>query len=234
MDLTIRDVVAIFDVPEGKIYRWIHDADLPAREVNGHHYFNRTELLEWATVHRVKFSPDLVCDPSNDTPRGEEMVSALQTGGIITGVHGSDRRDVLRQVVEKLRLPEDFDRTLLYQLFLARESIGSTAVGEGIAIPHPRYPVVLPVGPPILSLCFLNQPIDFGALDRQPVDTLFILVSPTIRSHLRMLARIACTLRDERFRAALTRRDSTETILREVQRVEKRFGRRSVDTPESV
>ena len=54
MDLTIRDAAAIFDVPESRIYRWIHEEDLPAREVNGQHYFNRTELLEWATVRRVK------------------------------------------------------------------------------------------------------------------------------------------------------------------------------------
>ena len=63
MDLTVRQVAAIFDVPEGRIYRWIHDDGLPSRQVNGNQYFNRTELLEWATVRRVKFDPDLFRDP---------------------------------------------------------------------------------------------------------------------------------------------------------------------------
>ncbi|MGC8643092.1 MAG: PTS sugar transporter subunit IIA [Isosphaeraceae bacterium] len=229
MDLTIRDAAAIFDVPESRIYRWIHDEDLPAREVNGQHYFNRTELLEWATIRRVEISPDLFRDPSGSPPTGEGLVEALQIGGIITGPPGSDKREILREVVERLRLPEDFDRSVLHQLFLARESVGSTAVGDGIAIPHPRHPVVLPVGLPMLTLCFLDQPIEFGALDRQPVHTLFILVSPTIRAHLRMLARIVCALRDERFRAVLKRRGSTDEILREVQRVADSFELGSVD-----
>ena len=64
MELTIRDAAAIFGVPEGRIYRWVHDDDLPARNVNGQLYFNRTELLEWATIRRVKFASDLFRHPS--------------------------------------------------------------------------------------------------------------------------------------------------------------------------
>jgi PTS system nitrogen regulatory IIA component len=232
MDLTIRDVAAIFDVPEGRIYRWIHDDDLPAREVNGRHCFNRTELLEWATVRRVKFSPELVRDPSAGPAVGEELAKALEAGGILTAIPGSDKSGVLREIVERLHLPDGFDRSVLHQLFLARESLGSTAVGEGIAIPHPRYPVVLPVARPMLTLCVLDQPIEFGAADRQPVHTLFVLISPTIRSHLRMLARIACALRDEQLRSVLKRRGSIEEILREIHRVENRFGRTSIDQRE--
>ena len=121
------------------------------------------------------------------------------------------------QVVERLRLPDDFDRPVLHQLFLSREAAGSTAVGEGIAIPHPRHPVIMPTDRPTLTLFFLDSPIDFGARDGQPVHTLFVLISPTIRAHLRMLARIACALRDEQFRAVLKRRGSNEEILREVR-----------------
>ena len=161
-------------------------------------------------------------------------MEALRSGGIITGLPGSDKGEILREVVERLRLPEDFDRSVLHQLFLSREAAGSTAVGDGIAIPHPRHPVVMPAGRPTLTLFFLDRPVDFGAPDRQPVHTLFVLISPTIRAHLRMLARIACALRDEHFRAVLKRRGSTEEILREVQRVEDSADRRSSETRESA
>jgi len=234
MDLTVRAVAAIFDVPEGRIYRWIEDDDLPSREVNGQYYFNRTELLEWATVRRVKFDPDLFRDsPGNSSP-GEGLVEALRLGGIIAGLPGSDKPEILRAVVDRMRLPEGFDRSVLCQLFLARESAGSTAVGDGIAIPHPRHPVVLPVGRPTLTLCFLDRAVDFGAPDRQPVHTLFVLVSPTIRAHLRMLARIACALRDESFRAVLKRRGAAEEILSEALRVEDSFNRSATGTRESA
>jgi PTS system nitrogen regulatory IIA component len=234
MDLTVRDAAAIFDVPEGRIYRWIHEDDLPTREVNGQHYFNRTELLEWAAVRRVKFDPGLFRDPSRSPSTGEGLVAALELGGTITDLHSSDKRGILQEVVERMRLPEGFDRSVLSQLFLAREAAGSTAVGDGIAIPHPRHPVVLPVGRPTLTLCLLERPVDFGAPDGEPVHTLFVLVSPTIRAHLRMLARVACALRDEPFRAVLKRRGSAEEILRQLHRVEDSFDRSGVDARESV
>ncbi len=87
MDLTVRDAAEIFNVPEGRIYRWIHEDDLPTREVNGRHYFNRTELLEWATVRRVKFSPDLFRDPagSEQAAASEGLIEALERGGISRG-----------------------------------------------------------------------------------------------------------------------------------------------------
>ena len=102
-----------------------------------------------------------------------------------------------------ISLAEGSDSDLLLQLFLAREAMGSTAMGNGVAIPHPRHPVVLPVSKPLLSLCFLAEPIDFGAPNGEPVHTLFVLLSPTIQTHLQMLARVACLLRDERFRQVL-------------------------------
>jgi PTS system nitrogen regulatory IIA component len=234
MELTIRDAAAIFDVPEARIYRWVHEDDLPARNVNGQLYFNRTELLEWAAIRRVGFASDLFRDPSGGATSGEGLVEALRSGGIFTGLTGSDKGEILRGIVASLRLPEDFDRPTLLELFVSREAAGSTAVGDGIAIPHPRHPVITPAGRPTLTLFFLEKPIDFGAPDRQPVHTLFVLVSPTIRAHLRMLARVACVLRDEQFRAVLRRRGSTEEILREVQRLEDSADRRSSKTGESA
>ena len=71
---------------------------------------------------------------------------------------------------------------------MARESIGSTALGKGIAIPHPRRPIVLPVATSTISVFFLKTPIQFGAVDGQPVHTVFALVAPTVQSHLHLLA----------------------------------------------
>jgi PTS system nitrogen regulatory IIA component len=229
MDLTVRQIAAIFDVPEGRIYRWVHDDGLPSKQVNGNQYFNRTEVLEWATVRRVKFDPDLFRDTEGGTTTGERLAEALSIGGIITGLAGSDKSEILQKVVDRMQLPAGFDRSVLTQLLLARESAGSTAVGGGIAIPHPRHPVVLPVGRPSLTLCFLDKPIPFHAPDEQPVDTLFVLVSPTIRVHLRMLARIACVLRDESLLAVLKRRGNALEILQEVRRVEDAFARSAVE-----
>jgi PTS system nitrogen regulatory IIA component len=230
MDLTVHDAAAIFDVPESRIYRWIQEDDLPTREVNGRHYFNRTELLEWATIRRVKFDPDLFRDTARASIAPDGLVEALRTGGIVTGLRGVGRAEVLKEVIEGLRLPEGFDRSVLHQLFLAREALGSTAVGDGIAIPHPRHPLVLPVAHPSVTICFLEKGIDFAAPDQKPVHTLFVLISSTIRSHLRILAKIACALRDERFRSVLKEHGSSSEVLRELERIEQSIDRGSAGT----
>ena len=109
----------------------------------------------------------------------------------------------MRALVEVLPLPEDVDRELLLRLFLAREASASTAIGDGIAIPHVRNPIVLNVKRPMVTLCFLEHPVDFGALDHKPVYILFSLICPTVRSHLQTLSRLSYTLQDQKFKAAL-------------------------------
>lgn len=58
-------------------------------------------------------------------------------------VSGATRDEALRNVVSLMRLPEEVDREYLYQMLLARETLGTTGVGDGIAIPHVRNAVVL-------------------------------------------------------------------------------------------
>jgi PTS system nitrogen regulatory IIA component len=220
MQLDVRGAAAALNVPESTIFRWIDQKKLPATGVDGHYRFGRAELLEWATANHLHLS----CEGLKDTQREHLLLAeALETGGIFYDVPGTNKNDALRAVVERIPLPANCDRDMLLQLFLAREALGSTAVGHGVAIPHPRYPVVLPVAKPSLSLCFLAQPIDFGGAGRGKVHTLFVLLSPTVQTHLHLLARIATLLRDERFSQAMGARQSPMELLDEVHRVEEGF-----------
>ena len=101
--------------------------------------------------------------------------------------------------------------------------MGSTGIGEGIAIPHVRNPIVLHVPRPSITLCFLEQAVEFGALDGKPVRVLFAVVSPTIRAHLYMMSHLAFALRDPDFKAVVLREGSREEIFREARRVEASF-----------
>jgi PTS system nitrogen regulatory IIA component len=155
-------------------------------QVNGQYRFNRAELLEWATSNRVPISPRMMEEPEDAfIPSLEE---ALRSGGVHYRVEGKDKVSVLRSVVNILSLPDGVDREFLFQVLLARESLGSTAVGDGIAIPHVRNPITLHVTKPLMALCFLETPIDFQAMDGKPVHTLFTIVSPTIKAHLNLLS----------------------------------------------
>jgi PTS system nitrogen regulatory IIA component len=220
MELRVREVAKLFAVPEKKIYQWIKENGLPARQISGQHRFNRAELLEWATARQVHLSSEIFGDQENASARPPSFAEALQAGGIFHGTGVSDRESALRAIVKQMSLPDDADREFLLDLFLAREALASTGVGDGIAIPHVRNPVVLHVPQALISLCLLAAPIEFGAVDGKPVHALFSLISPTVRTHLHLLSRLAFALRDPGFKAAVTRRASAEDILKEARRVE--------------
>lgn len=92
----------------------------------------------------------------------------------------------------------------LFQSFVAREKLGSTAIGDGVAIPHCRAPGVKRIYGCLLTL---QNPIDFDSFDDQPVDLIFALIVPEEKNdeHLATLARVA----------ALMQKDSSRRLLRE-------------------
>lgn len=219
MQLQVRDVAKIFSVSEKTIYRWIEQDGLPAFRINKQYRFNRVEVLEWATARKVNASPQLLRPTEDESVPLPDLAAAIEDGGIFYRVDGRDKDAVLRSVVELLRLPEAVDREFLLQVLLEREAMGSTSIGDGIAIPHVRNPIVLHIPRPTVTLCFLENAIDFGALDGKPVHTLFTIVSPTVRAHLHVLSCLAFALRDPDFKGAIAVQRSREAILNETRRV---------------
>jgi PTS system nitrogen regulatory IIA component len=219
MKLTMRELGEMFKVTEAVVTRWIRHRGLPAQRVAGQFRFNRAEVLDWAVENRVevKARPG---GPRADSPAGVGLAVALEAGGIHYKVPGETRDAALGAVVARLSLPEDFDRQSLLRLFLAREALGSTAVGDGIAIPHVRHPIVLHVPRPLVTLCFLKRPIAYHAPDGKPVRVLFSLISPTVAGHVQLLARLSHALHDSGFRESIVGARSREVVLQETQRVE--------------
>jgi PTS system nitrogen regulatory IIA component len=228
MRLLVKDTARLLNVSEKTIYRWIKQGSIPAYRLNEQYRFNRAELLEWATSRRISISPEIFKEEESEASSLPDFTEALRSGGIHYRVGGDDKAAVLHQVVEMLRLPPEVDREFLYEVLLAREALGSTAIGDGIAIPHVRNPVILHLECPVITLSFLERPVDFGALDGRPVHTLFTLISPTVRAHLHLLSRLAFVLRDRQFKDAVMRQGAREEILHAAEQAE-----RSVSLPPS-
>lgn len=224
MQLTVRDISKLLNISERTIYRWIKSESIPAYRIHDQYRFNRAEILEWATANRIGISHEIFQEPQDNNIPQTSLSHALKTGGIHYRIGGKDKESVLRSVVETVQLPEKVNREFLLKVILAREELGSTAIGDGIAVPHARNPIVFNIPFTVISLSFLEQPVDFGAMDGKPVHCLFTLITPTVRIHLQMLSQLAFMLRDVGVKQAMISQSSREIILNEIQRVEQSLG----------
>ena len=234
MHLNIREVSKLLKVSEKKVNEWIRRGILRADRIDHQYQLHRSDLLEGTSSRAIDVRAEIFS--ASELADSHALVGALRAGGIFQGLHGADKPTVLRAIVETLALPPNVNRESVSQLLLAREAMGSTARGEGIAIPHVRRPILLSGSRASISLCFLKHPVDFGAFDGKPVFAIFLLISPTARAHLHLLSRLSFALHDPSLRAALARRAPSVEILDEFQRVEdamrQREGREHADVSE--
>jgi PTS system nitrogen regulatory IIA component len=204
MELSLKQVAEIFMVSETEIIKWINKENLPAELVADQYRFHRADLLEWAAIENHSFSPNIYAQTNGDlTLAGTHLADALEAGGVLPDVAGTELRSVLHNALVDLPIPESVNLEELVELFLARESAGSTAVGGGIAIPHARQPLLLTVPAAVVRLCYLREPLRIPTPDGQPVDKLFLIICPTAHEHLQLLARLSALLRSDDVRKAL-------------------------------
>src|SRR5438105_2139446 len=145
MQLTVQEASKFLNVAEATVVRWIKQRGLPSRHVGGQYRFHRSELLEWATTNKIKVSVELFDDLNPEDEPFPSLVAALEAGGIFYHLQDTNKERALRSLVEVLPLPDGVDRELVLRLYLTRESSASTAIGDGIALPHIRNPMVLDV-----------------------------------------------------------------------------------------
>jgi PTS system nitrogen regulatory IIA component len=223
MNLTVKDAAQLLSVSEKSIYRWIKQDIVPAYKINGCYRFSRADLLEWATSRRMGVAAEAFSEPESVTLPLPSLSEALENGGVFYRIEGRSRDEILEDVVTHLRLPDDIDRNYLKKLLIAREELASTAVGHGIALPHPRNPEFVHLARPTVSLFFLENPVDFRALDGQPVQILLTLLSPSNRIHLHLLSLLGFVLQDATFLQVLQEQSSREQIFATLQQLESKF-----------
>ncbi|GAC1470388.1 MAG: PTS sugar transporter subunit IIA [Desulfuromonadaceae bacterium] len=225
MFLKVTDLAAAAGVDEKTVLNWIKNKGLPAHKLDDRYRINRVDLLEWATNHGITIPPEIFA-VSGETPDRPLVSEALVQGGIFYDLPGDTPETALREVVSKLKLPASLDPEFLLQTLLAREALGSTAFGNGIAIPHVRNPIVGQTNESAISLCFLKNPIDFDAVDGRPVTILFTLVTPNVKAHLYLLAKLAFLLHDQHVQELLHRPGSEAEIMTAIRALEETILRR--------
>ncbi len=130
------------------------------------------------------------------------MEQLLPAACVLCQVAASSRKRVLDVAADAfMRVHSEISARALFSALMERERLGSTGLGEGVAIPHCRMDFPHMIG----GLLTLAQPVDFDAPDGEPVDLLFILVAPQDEdtAHLEALAQLAAVFADAEARARL-------------------------------
>jgi fructose-specific phosphotransferase system IIA component len=139
-----------------------------------------------------------------------QIMDFLSKKAITTDIKSTKKEDVIKELVDALVNTGDIEkrhRNKLIEALMAREALGSTAIGQGIAIPHAKCDCVDKL---IAAFGLSKKGVDFDSLDGEPAYIFFLLVAPqdSAGPHLKALARISRLLKDKYFRDTL--RNSTD------------------------
>ncbi|MEM8921482.1 MAG: PTS sugar transporter subunit IIA, partial [Pseudomonadota bacterium] len=126
----------------------------------------------------------------------------LLADAVLPKAQGGSRKNLISELSGALAKATGLDQRAVFDAVLERERLGSTGVGEGVAIPHAR---VEGVSKPVGGFARLETPIEFDAIDDRPCDLVFMLLAPISAGadHLRALAKVSRVLRQEDVRKAL-------------------------------
>jgi PTS system nitrogen regulatory IIA component len=138
-----------------------------------------------------------------------DLSPLLKDGLILAVSSASSRKQVLSQLADALGHALDIDGRDILDAVLERENLGSTGVGEGVAIPHAR---ITALDAPIGAFVRLENGVDFDAIDGRDCDLIFMLLAPhsSGADHLRALAQVSRAFRSAELRAALRTAETAE------------------------
>ena len=140
-----------------------------------------------------------------------EISDLITTESVVANLKATSKKQALQELAKKAAAITGLHERAVFDVLMEREKLGSTGVGKGIAIPHGK---LTPIDGLHGIFARLETPIDFQAIDEQPVDLIFLLLAPESAGadHLKALARVSRLLRDEGVCEKLRGTDGAEAL----------------------
>lgn len=204
MDLKIKDVADLFNVSESTIRRWISDGKIPTYRINQLHpdyRFSIAEMENWVMSHKLaktnggspfiseKKEPTVV-EKASGGIKQYSLFRAIHKGDVLHNIPGKTKEEVIRYTMKKMAKSLHLDADMVTELLLDREKLMPTALNNGVGVPHTRD-ARLGAHHDVVLIVFPEEPLNYGALDGNPVHTLFFLFASNDKHHLHLLAKIA-------------------------------------------
>ncbi len=217
MDLTIKDISLLLLTPEKEVNNLVRMKGIPFQTIQDKLVFNKQQIVEWA------LSRNIPINVSTHKKMSEYHVKTLNT--ILTQDSffydcELSERTYIEQMVKLIDLEENVDKGIIVQLLKNREELMSTAIGNGISLPHPRIPLMVGKDKPLINFFFSQKPLDLKSLDGKPVHTIILMISQTIKQHLSLLAHLSFLLSREEFRFSLEKRLNYKEIVDIISQIE--------------
>ncbi len=141
------------------------------------------------------------------------ILSFFENGEVLGSVHGSSPDEIYSFVCEKAKLPQGLNAVTLLRELSEREKILSTAVGNGIAIPHPRRPMLSSEDEGRIIVVYPETEIEMHAPDSRKVYALLVLLSPSSDYHLKALGSLSSLFGNDAFRREFQKKPEKEELI---------------------
>lgn len=223
MILTLKELADLLRVNERTILRMQQAGQIKGVKVGGQWRFNSSQVDGLFFPESEIDHPEAVqLSELTRTHLATPLSRLLRSEGMIMDLKASDADgviDELCQAVWSQNLLLDLDD--LKSRVHSREKLLSTGVGNGIAIPHPRDPVPTLNAPAVVIFGKSDAGIDFSAIDGEPVNLFFLMVSKDIQMHLHVMGRLAHMLQHETIVEGLRKAETPEEVMRLALEVER-------------
>jgi PTS system nitrogen regulatory IIA component len=196
--MTLEELARMLGTDPRRLERMAQAGEVPCQKVGGQLRFNRATMTEWLQQHMSEFKAEHLAEVDagmtahRETRPDELIITPLLRPEAVTTNLGSRTKDsTLRHLIslaQKTGLVHDHKELL--EAVMNREELCSTALGEGVAIPHPRQPLPYTLVGPLLVIARTSHGIAFGAPDGKLTDLFFLTASQDDRHHLHVLARL--------------------------------------------
>ena len=219
--MTLLELADFLGVDRRQAEKMAKRGEIPCQKVGGQLRFNRARVTEWLQQQMPILNRDKLADmdagitADRQTDPSEAIVIPLLVAETIAPNLAARTKNSVLKELTALALESQlvYDGEALLEAIVQREELCSTAMEDGIAIPHPRRPLPYAIAEPILVIAKTTQGIGFGAPDGRLTDLFILTCSRDDRHHLHILARLCRMIHDDNLVRNLRCAESVEEII---------------------
>jgi len=222
--MTLAEVARYLQLAEKTVLRMVKGGEIPAAKIASQWRFMRPVIRDWlAGQMQTMPSPELeslVSEEKPILPLNEVLRSDLMALKIAPG----PKESILKQLVLPLRKTGFArDTAVLLQSLIERERMMTTAVGHGIAMPHPRKPITGMFADPVVVLGICPKGTNFEAVDDRLVHLFFLICATREEIHLQLMAKISWLARHENIMSELRQASSKRQVIEIITGISKQL-----------